>query len=52
MSKHTAEKDALCDHDWQEYWDGSLGYRATDCCTRCFAYRPTPSVIPPVVGQS
>lgn len=28
-------------HDWQPYWDGSLGYRATDRCTQCGDYRPT-----------
>lgn len=31
---------AACEHDWREYWDGSLGYRATDCCVTCGAYRP------------
>lgn len=33
---------AVCDHDWREFWDGSLGYRATDCCTKCGAYQATP----------
>jgi hypothetical protein len=32
----------LCAHDWQPYWDGSLGYRATDCCRVCGDYRDTP----------
>lgn len=33
---------STCDHDWQLYWDGSLGYRETDCCMKCGTYRPTP----------
>lgn len=32
----------ICHHDWAEYWDGSGGYAATDCCHKCHAYRPTP----------
>lgn len=36
-----AEAQAVCDHDWEPFWDGSLGYSATDSCTRCRAYRPS-----------
>lgn len=36
-----ATRQATCDHNWEPFWDGSLGYRATDWCTRCNAYRPS-----------
>ena len=36
----------LCTHDWQPFWDGSLGYAATDCCRVCGDYRPTPQETP------
>lgn len=39
----TPDLPAECAHDWQQYWDGSLGYTATDYCARCHAYRPTPA---------
>jgi hypothetical protein len=29
----------LCAHDWEPFWDGSLGYSATDKCWRCGSYR-------------
>jgi hypothetical protein len=32
----------LCSHDWEPFWDGSLGYTATDRCRVCGDYRPTP----------
>jgi hypothetical protein len=32
----------VCDHEWEQVWDGSLGYTATDQCHRCREYRPTP----------
>lgn len=37
-----AVEQGPCVHDWQPFWDGSLGYSQTDRCTRCGAYRPTP----------
>lgn len=39
-------EEISCAHDWQPYWDGSLGYTATDSCTGCHAYRPTPRETP------
>ena len=34
--------DRICLHDWEQFWDGSLGYSATDRCMACGDYRPTP----------
>jgi hypothetical protein len=34
--------EELCTHDWEPFWDGSLGYAATDCCRVCGDYRDTP----------
>jgi hypothetical protein len=35
--------EQLCTHDWWPFWDGSLGYAATDCCRVCGDYRETPA---------
>lgn len=32
---------STCTHDWEQIWDGSLGYAATDQCHHCHEYRPT-----------
>lgn len=44
---YVAAAEPECDHDWDRYWDGSLGYRATDSCRKCHAYRPTPTAVTP-----
>lgn len=50
-SLHAAVQAAVrwspdCDHDWQAYWDGSLGYPATEGCEKCGTYRPIASIGP------
>jgi hypothetical protein len=29
-----------CEHVWETYWEGGLGYTPTDSCRLCHAFRP------------